>query len=49
MKLHKQVVWKSVEEINKLNNRWPEIDIVILQNDHMPYHAYEFTSDYILK
>lgn len=48
MKLHKQVSWKSIEEINKLPNRWPEINIAIIQRDISPYQVYEFTSNYIL-
>jgi len=49
MRLHKQVSWKSLEKIKKLSNRWPEINITILQGNHSPYLVYEFTSDYILE
>jgi len=48
MKLHKQVSWMSLDKIKKLNNRWPEINDLILSEDTNPYKAYEFTSDYIL-
>lgn len=48
MKLHKQISWKSIEEIQKLSNRWPEIDICILKKDLTPYLSYEVKSDYIL-
>lgn len=48
MKLHKQISWKSIEEIRKLSNRWPEIDICILKKDLTPYLSYEVKSDYIL-
>ncbi len=48
MKLHKQISWKSIGEIQKLSNRWPEIDICILKNDSSPYLSYELKSDYIL-
>ena len=48
MKLHKQISWKSVGEIQKLPNRWPEIDICILKKDSTPYHSYEVKSDYVL-
>jgi len=49
MKLNKQVSWKSIEEITALKNRWPEIDICILDNDETTYKVYEVTSDYILE
>jgi hypothetical protein len=48
MKFVKGVSWKSMEEIQQINNRWPEIDILILQKNISPYMAYEFVSDYIL-
>lgn len=48
MKLHKQISWKSIGEIQKLSNRWPEIDICILNKDISPYLSYEVKSDYIL-
>ncbi len=48
MKLHKQISWKSVGEIQKLPNRWPEIDICILKKDSTPYLSYEVKSDYVL-
>jgi len=40
--------WKGIDEIENLNNRWPEIDICILQKNRSQYMAYEFVSDYIL-
>lgn len=48
MKPPQQISLKSIEEIKKLSNRWPEIDILILKKDFSPYLAYEFISDYIL-
>lgn len=48
IQLHKQISWKSIEEIQKLSNRWPEIDICILKKDTSPYLCYEVKSDYIL-
>jgi len=48
MKLHKQISWKSVNEIQELSNRWPEIDICVLKNDLSPYLSYDVLSDYIL-
>lgn len=48
MKLHPQVHWLPLEEIKKLKNRWPEINIVVIEKDRRPYMSYEFTSDYIL-
>jgi len=47
MNLDKQVHWMAMEEIKKLKNRLPEIDIVIIKKDNRPYVNYEFTSDYI--
>lgn len=49
MKLHKQISWKSVGEIQKLSNRWPEIDICILKRDKTSYMTYSFISNYILE
>lgn len=48
MKFPKQIKWMSIKEIKKLSNRWPEIDICIIQEDTNPYLSYEFISDYIL-
>lgn len=48
MKLAGTILWADVASIQKLPNRWPEIDLCILQDNRLPYQAYEFTSDYIL-
>lgn len=40
--------WMTKEQISTLSNRWPELDICILQNNAVPYRAYTFVSDYIL-
>ncbi len=48
MKLHLQIQWKSVKEIEELPHRWPEIDIYILNGDRSPYLVYDVVSDYVL-
>ena len=48
MKLANNVHWMKQEEIKKLKNRWPEIDILILKKDFEVYKVYELFSDYIL-
>lgn len=41
-------LWITKDDLAKLPNRWPELDICILKNDKSPYLAYDFISDYIL-
>lgn len=48
MKLMNSIEWKSIDEIVKLENRWPELDICILQKDFEIYKAYRHISNYIL-
>ena len=48
MKLHKQISWKSVTDIESLSDRWPELDLLILKRDKTAYRTYEFISDYVL-
>jgi len=48
MKLRKQIKWMTEDEIKKLPNYWPEIDICIIKKDFRPYRSYKFISDYIL-
>lgn len=48
MRLHKQISWKSTKDIESLNGRWPELDLLILQRDKIAYRVYDFVSDYIL-
>lgn len=48
MKLAKQLKWMPFEEIKKLPNRWPEIDILIINKNFANCLNYEFVSDYIL-
>lgn len=48
MELKKEVKWFSTEEIKLFSNRWPEIDLCILEKNTSFYLTYEFTSDYIL-
>ncbi len=45
----KNLVWKSKNEITKLTEKWPEIDICILKKDWKTYNEYEVVSDYHLK
>lgn len=49
MKLIKNVSWKNKDEIKSLQNRWPEIDFCVIENDKVSYRSYEVKSDYILK
>lgn len=49
MKLKPGIVWLSLNKIKKLPNRWPEIDICILQKGCRPYLVYTFTSNHILE
>lgn len=48
MTLYNGVEWKSVNEIEVLSNKWPEIDICIVQKDLATYKSYIHQSDYIL-
>ena len=48
MKLNKQLKWMPFDEIKKLPNRWPEIDILIIDKNFTNFLSYEFMSDYIL-
>lgn len=48
MKLAKQIRWYKLEQIKKLKNLWPEINILLIKNRRDPYLSYEFVSDYIL-
>lgn len=48
MKLHRQITWKSIKDVEVLSDRWPELDLLILQGDKTAYRAYEFVSDYVL-
>ncbi len=48
MKLINGLSWKSLDEISKLENRWPEIDICIINNDQSVYKVYTHISNYIL-
>lgn len=47
-KLQKSIKWFSLEEIKKLPNCWPEIDILLIKKDHTNYLSYEFETNYIL-
>jgi hypothetical protein len=48
MKLMDSISWKPIDEIRMLNNKWPEIDICILEHDLTIYKSYIHISDYIL-
>lgn len=48
MKLIEEVKWHSKIEINKLDNCWPEIKMLILEKEELTYRAYEIVSDYKL-
>ncbi len=48
MKLAKNINWFSLDEVENLKNFWPEIDILLLQNNKQYYMAYEFISNYVL-
>ena len=48
VKLQKNVKWFSLEEIKKLSNCWPEIDILLIKKDYTNYLSYEFETNYIL-
>lgn len=47
-KLAKPIFWADTNTIASLPNRWPELDLCILQQDTATYRAYEFTSDYTI-
>lgn len=47
LKLLESISWMSVNDIKKLENRWPELDLCIL-NIPKPYESYSFISDYLL-
>jgi hypothetical protein len=49
LKLTDNIQLLPASKIKKLPNRWPEVDICILQKDNTPYRAYDFASDYILQ
>lgn len=48
MTLQKNIKWFSLEEIKRLSNCWPEIDILIVKKDYTNYLSYEFKTNYIL-
>ena len=47
MNLEKNIRWFTLEEINTLENTWPEVNICIVQKDHTGYMTYEFVSEYV--
>lgn len=42
------VNWVRKDEIKRLENKWPEIDICIIDNNRSPYLSYIHNSNYIL-
>jgi len=48
MELGRQIQWMNLEKIRDLTNKWPELDILLVQNNRANYLQYEFVSDYIL-
>lgn len=48
MKLKKELSWMGLKKIKTLQNRWPEIDILIFEGNRTPYLSYQFKSNYIL-
>ncbi len=48
MKLLDNIKWFSLDEIKKLHNCWPEIDILLIKKDYTSYLSYEFKTDYVL-
>lgn len=48
IKLIDSITWYTPEKIRKLPNRWPEIDLAVLEHDTQPYRVYTHISDYIL-
>lgn len=48
LKLKPEIKLLTLEEIKKLPNRWPEIDICILNQNKESYLVYEFFTKYIL-
>lgn len=49
MKLKKGCEWKTLKEIENLDNKWPEIDQCVLRRDWEVYKKYTVVCDYILK
>ncbi len=49
VKLPDSIHWMTKGHISALPNRWPELDMCILENESVPYRSYEFVSDYILE
>lgn len=48
MQLGENIQWMSIEEIEGLKYKWPEIDMCILNQDKEVHRVYTCTSDYIL-
>ena len=49
MTLKNGCVWVNKSEIANLNNKWPEIDMCILEKNWHPYNVYTVTCDYVLR
>lgn len=48
MELKKGSVWMEKQEIEKLDNKWPEIGMCIFKEDWKVYSVYDVTCNYIL-
>ena len=48
IKLKQELKLLTLEEIKKLPNCWPEIDLCIVKKDSHQYLSYSFTTNYIL-
>jgi hypothetical protein len=47
IKLKNGLMWVNKNQISRLKNKWPEIDICILKKNWQPYQVYSFSSNYI--
>lgn len=45
----KKCIWLNGKEVAKLSNKWPEIDICVLNINWKPYCTYAVKSDYVLR
>lgn len=49
MHLNNGNTWLKIIEIEKLNNKWIEVDYCVLRNDWESYKTYDVICDYVLK
>lgn len=48
MDLKKGCVWQSIDSIEALENKWPEIDLVLLRKDWSIYKVYDVVCNYVI-